>query len=99
MARCAAATIGSNVGMSGSPMPSLITSMPAARLAEIFRSSSANRYGGICSRRLLDRIQLLQEIVGEGAAEHRHRPARQVDVQVRPHLGLQLPAVERDRDR
>jgi hypothetical protein len=41
-ARCAASTIGGYVGVSGSPMPRLITSTPAARLAAIFRSSSAN---------------------------------------------------------
>src|SRR5437588_5864456 len=81
--------------MSGSPIPRLITSMPAARLAAILRSSSANRYGGMRSRRLLDRTQLLHEIVGERSAEHRHGPARQVDAEVLPYLDFELAAVER----
>src|SRR5918996_2016941 len=34
------------VGRSGSPIPSEITSIPAARLSLIFRSSSAKTYGG-----------------------------------------------------
>src|SRR6476620_6218303 len=39
------------VGVSGSPMPRLITSIPSSRFASIRRSSSANMYGGIASRR------------------------------------------------
>ena len=37
--------------MSGSPIPRLITSIPSACFAAILRSSSANMYGGIASRR------------------------------------------------
>ena len=37
--------------MSGSPIPRLITSIPASRLSATRRSSSANMYGGIASRR------------------------------------------------
>src|SRR5450755_211669 len=85
--------------MSGSPIPRLITSTPAARLAATLRSSSANRYGGMRSRRLLDRMQLLYEFVGERSAIHRNRPAAQIDLQFLPHLDLQLAAVECDRDR
>ena len=47
-----ASTMYGYVGVSGSPMPSEITSMPAAFLAATLRSSSANMYGGIASRRL-----------------------------------------------
>src|SRR6059058_81800 len=53
-----ASTISAGVGRSGSPMPRLITSAPAARSAAILRSSSANAYGGMRSRRLLGFIQL-----------------------------------------
>src|SRR5215207_569450 len=42
----AASTIAAGVGRSGSPIPRLITSIPSCFLAAIFRSSSANRYGG-----------------------------------------------------
>src|SRR5947208_9218577 len=48
-----ASTIRGGVGRSGSPMPRLITSAPAARLAAILRSSSAKAYGGIRCRRSL----------------------------------------------
>src|SRR6202012_3508396 len=84
--------------MSGSPIPRLITSMPAARLAAILRSSSANRYGGIFSRRLLGRMQLLDEIVRQGSGVDRHRPAAEGNVEILPHLDRQLAAVEHDRD-
>src|ERR1700753_2958566 len=84
--------------MSGSPMPRLITSMPAARLAAILRSSSANRYGGIFSRRLLGRMQLLDEIVRQGSGVDRHRPAAEGNVQILLDLDGQLAAVEHDRD-
>ena len=63
-------------GVSGSPIPRLITSTPAARLAATLRSSSANRYGGIRSRRLLGRMQLLYEVVGQAAARTRALPSR-----------------------
>ena len=39
--------------MSGSPIASVMTSTPAARFSAIFRSSWANRYGGMRSRRSL----------------------------------------------
>src|SRR3954464_5701708 len=39
------------VGRSGSPMPRLITSMPAFRFSATRRSSSANMYAGTASRR------------------------------------------------
>ncbi len=67
--------------------------MPAARFSLTLRSSSANRYGGIFSRRLLGLLQLLDEVVGEPAAENRHRPAAQVDLQVLSHFHLELAAV------
>src|SRR5262249_23348507 len=85
--------------MSGSPIPRLTTSTPAARLARTLRSSSANRYGGIRSRRLLRRMQLLDEGFGECAAEHRHRPPRQFDVQLVGDLDAEHTAVKDDRDR
>src|SRR5579884_110514 len=85
--------------MSGSPIPRLITSIPAARWAATLRSSSANRYGGIRSRRLLGRIELLGELGGDRAAEHRDRPARQLDAQVLRHVDLQLTPIELDRYR
>src|SRR5271169_5026826 len=85
--------------MSGSPMPRLITSTPAARLARTLRSSSANMYGGIRSRRLLRRIQLLYEFLGERAPEHRDRPARELDLKFVTDVDPKLAAVEHDRDR
>src|SRR3954453_11011038 len=39
------------VGRSGAPIPRLITSTPSRRFSAIFRSSSANRYGGTASSR------------------------------------------------
>src|SRR6185312_3835675 len=75
-------------------MPRLITSIPAARLSEILRSSWANRYGGIWSRRLLGLMQLLDELIGERAGEDRHRPAAQGNVEALPHLDLELAPVE-----
>jgi len=41
------------VGVSGSPMPRLMTGRPAATAAFFFRSISANRYGGRAFRRSL----------------------------------------------
>src|SRR5947209_16935406 len=79
-------------------MPMLITSTPAARFSAILRSSSANRYGGIWSRRLLGLMQLLDELIGERAGEHRHRPAAQRNAEVLPHLDLERSAVEHHRD-
>ena len=49
--------------MSGSPIPRLITSMPAARLSAILRSSSANMYGGIASRRLEGSVRAMVSFV------------------------------------
>src|SRR5882757_7345144 len=80
-------------------MPRLMTSMPWAFFSEIFRSSSANRYGGRRSRRSLDFKQFLQELVAERALVHRHRPSGQIDVHVLPDLDLQLAAVQLDGDR
>src|SRR5450755_3495103 len=84
--------------VSGSPIPRLITSIPAARLAATLRSSSANRYGGIRSRRLLGFMQLLDQVVGELAPEHRDRPTAQVHVEVLPNLYLELSPLEHDRN-
>src|SRR5580693_6002250 len=92
-----ASTISGGVGRSGSPMPRLITSTPAARFSAIFRSSSANAYGGIRSRRLLGFMQLLFELLAETTREHRSRPACQVDLQILPHLDQQLAAFEHHR--
>src|SRR2546421_777686 len=75
-------------------MPRLITSTPAARFSAIFRSSWANAYGGMRSRRLLGFMQLLFEVLAEAALEHRPRPTRQVDLQVLADLDLELTAVE-----
>src|SRR3954454_21906993 len=94
-----ASTINAGVGRSGSPMPSEITSTPASFLAAILRSSSANRYGGIRSRRSDGCMQLLDEVGGELAPVHRDGPAGQVDVQVLLHLDLELAAIEPDRYR
>src|SRR5437764_10176167 len=79
-------------------MPSEITSMPASRFAATLRSSSANRYGGIRSRRSLGCIQVPFKLFGQLAPVYRHCPAAQVDVQVLPHVDLQLAAVEADGD-
>src|SRR4051812_50172900 len=56
-------------------MPRLITSMPCAFFSAILRSSWANRYGGMRSKRLLDLIQLLHELVGQVAGGDPARPA------------------------
>src|ERR1700722_3485395 len=93
-ASCIASTISAGVGRSGSPMPRLITSTPAARLSAILRSSWANAYGGMRSRRLLGFMQLLFELLADTPLEHRSRPACQVDVQILAHLDLQFAAVE-----
>src|SRR3954465_13372272 len=77
-------------------MPSEMTSTPCSFFAAILRSSSANRYGGIRSRRSAGCMQLLDELVGELAPVHRDRPAGQVDVQVVGDLDLELAAVEAD---
>src|SRR5580693_8406269 len=89
-----ASTISAGVGRSGSPMPRLITSTPSARFSAILRSSWANTYGGMRSRRLLGFMQLLLEILAEATREHRSRPACQVHAQILPHLHLQLAAVQ-----
>src|SRR6478609_3330193 len=89
-----ASTISAGVGRSGSPMPRLITSTPAARLSAILRSSWAKAYGGMRSRRLLGFMQLLLELVAEASGEHRPRPACQVDIEGIGHLHLELTAVE-----
>src|SRR4051812_24253525 len=79
-------------------MPSEITSMPCAFLSAILRSSWANRYGGIRSRRLLGLIQLLDELFAQRRAVHAPRPAGQRHVQVLPHLHLEVAAVEVHRN-
>src|ERR1035437_8079099 len=77
-------------------MPKLITSTPAARFSAILRSSCAKAYGGMRSKRFLGLIKLLCELVAEAPLAPGPRPACQVDVQVLPHLYLQLAAVEHD---
>src|SRR4051794_39903795 len=89
---------GAGVGVSGSPIPRLITSTPCSLFAAIFRSSSANRYGGIRSSRLLCLTQFLQELAGELAPVDGHGPAGQVDVQVLSDGDLEVAAVEVDRN-
>src|SRR5438067_1597851 len=76
-----------------------MTSTPAARLALILRSSSANRYGGIRSRRLLGRIELLDELIGKGAVEYGDSPPSQRYVKIRGDLDLELAAIEDHLDR
>src|SRR5690348_17265333 len=86
-------------------MPRLITSTPAARLAWILRSSSANRYGGMRSSRLEGRIrwarsisgeptQLLHELLSELSAEDGHSPPRQRNAEAIAYHDLELAAVE-----
>src|SRR5215203_5523005 len=77
-------------------MPSEITSTPAAFFSETLRSSSANRYGGRRSSRLLARMQLRHQLVTHLSSVDRPGPACQVDVQVLAHVHLELAAVERD---
>src|SRR5271167_1829609 len=80
--------------MSGSPIPRLITSTPAARLAAILRSSSANRYGGMRSRRSLGCMQLLEEFGAERRPIDGHGPAGEGQIQVLVELDEELAAVE-----
>src|ERR1700680_4775110 len=87
------------VGRSGSPIPRLMTSTPAARFSAILRSSWAKAYGGMRSRRLLGFMQLLFSLFAEGARDHGPGPACQVDLKILPHLHQQLAAVEQDLDR
>src|SRR3954451_22375120 len=94
-----ASTTSAGVGRSGSPMPSEMTSMPAARFSRTLRSSSANRYGGMRSRRLLGCMQLLQEFVGELPPVYRDGPTGQGHVQILVDLHLELPPVEAHRHR
>src|SRR4051794_41426213 len=75
-------------------MPRLITSIPCALFSAILRSSWANRYGGMRSRRLLDLIQLLRELLAHLAGVDGARPAGQVHVQVVADVGPQGAAVE-----
>src|ERR1019366_5917581 len=84
-ASCIASTTSAGVGRSGSPIPRLITSTPAARFSSIVRSRRANAYGGMRSRRLLGLMQLLFEVLADPALEHRPRPACQVHPQILPH--------------
>src|SRR5947209_7083533 len=73
--------------------------MPAARLAAIFRSSSANRYGGMRARRSLGFIQLPDQVLAELGAVHGHGPAGQLHIQLIVDLDLELTAVEADGHR
>src|SRR5262245_8719561 len=56
-------------------MPRLITSIPSSRLASIFRSSSANMYGGIASRRADGSARALfwEVLIGLGRLGRRSR--------------------------
>ena len=54
--------------MSGSPIPRLITSIPASRLAATLRWSSANMYGGIASSRLEGSVSAIRGREATGAA-------------------------------
>src|SRR3954453_6736023 len=83
-----ASTTSCGVGVSGSPMPRLITSIPCAFFSAILRSSWANRYGGMRSRRLLDLIQLLHEVVGQLGRVDGPRPSGQGHVPVLAALHL-----------
>src|SRR5215217_5351857 len=89
-----ASITGWGVGVSGSPIPRLITSTPAARFSLIFRSSSANRYGGRRSSRLLGCIQLLEEFLAQRPRVHGTRPAGQVHMEVLAHVDHELAPVE-----
>src|SRR5262245_51999870 len=89
----------SGVGVSGSPMPSEMTSTPAAFFSRTFCSIWAKRYGAMRSSRLLGLTELLDEFGGERAAVDGHGPAGQVDVQVLADLDLQVATVEVDGDR
>ena len=91
-ASCIASTIGAYVGVSGSPIPSEITSTPAAFFSAILRSSCANRYGGIRSRRSTrSACSSFRKSSDERAREHGDRPAGQVHVQVLAHLDVSSP--------
>ena len=59
-------------------MPRLITSTPAAFFSAIFRSSSANRYGGRRSRRYSVAFSSFSEFLAQRAGVHGPRPAGQV---------------------
>src|SRR3954470_10238019 len=98
-ASCMASTTNAGVGRSGSPMPSEMTSMPAARFSRTLRSSSANRYGGMRSRRLLGCMQLLEEFVGQLPPVYRDGPTGQVHVQILVDLHPELTPVEAHRHR
>src|SRR5205823_6863085 len=102
-ARCAAParapTTSPGEGVSGSPIPRLITSIPCACFSWIFRSSSANRYGGRRSSRSLVFTEVLQEFIAQRPRVHRNRPAGQVHVHVLADFDLELAAVQRDGHR
>src|SRR5271165_1633859 len=71
-----------------------MTSTPAARLAAILRSSSANRYGGMRSRRSLGCMQLLEEFGAERRPVNGHGPAGEGQIQIAVDLHHELAAVE-----
>src|SRR5258705_13952324 len=79
-----AAITGSGVGRSGSPIPRLITSTPSRRFWAIFRSSSANRYGGTASRRFAN-------LTAQSPVEERIDRSVQTDARAklaRPEIGI-----------
>src|SRR6185503_9841047 len=96
-------------------MPRLMTSIPAARLSEIRRSSSANMYGGIASRRregaATPRLRVsgvalarslrerLDQLRRELALEDRLRPTGEGHFELGRDLDLELAAVELDGER
>src|SRR4051812_4357672 len=80
-------------------MPSEITSTPASFFSRTLRSSSANRYGGRRSRRLLGCMQLSHQFLADSSSVHGPGPAGQVHVQILPDGDLELTAVERDGHR
>src|SRR5215207_6525708 len=106
-----ASTMCGYVGVSGSPMPSEITSIPAAFLSATLRSSSANMYGGIASRRcdgsvrpmagvrLSKAPELAHEFPRHLPLENRLRRPGQGHVQVVGDFHGQPTSVKLDRDR
>ncbi len=61
------------VGVSGSPMPRLMTGRPAAMAAFFFLSISANRYGGSAFRRSLA-VCIGRSFLGLECVDERDRP-------------------------
>ena len=61
--RCMASTTSDGVGVSGSPIPSEMTSTPAAFLAAIFCSIWAKRYGGSRRSRSAPTVRALSQVL------------------------------------